>query len=172
MHKFIITGAHAGKTINLGGYQFVDGVHTMAMQGDNGNVIPSEEDAKGLGDYLGKCYQAYREGSPEHRDFLAKQLTATAAEPAPTPSPTPAPTPAQEPAADELDRKQKGAIRSALVKLDPKVDAHWTDAGLPSVKAVRELSGVDTASRADVEALAPKLTRDEAAKVAAENAGS
>lgn len=91
----------------------------------------------------------------------APAAPAAPAEPAAPAAPAPA-APAA-PAAPSA-RAAKGAIRTALAKLDPKNDEHWTDAGLPSVAAVRELTGQEVA-RADITELAPKLTREEAAKV-------
>jgi hypothetical protein len=63
-------------------------------------------------------------------------------------------------------RQAKTIAREAILKLDYKNDEHWTEQGLPSVAAVRAIAGVETISRADITALAPNLTREEAEKVA------
>lgn len=52
----VLTGAHAGKTIQLGDFRFVDGKYSI--------MLPVEE-AEGIQKYLGRCYQAYQEGSIE-----------------------------------------------------------------------------------------------------------
>jgi len=50
-------------------------------------------------------------------------------------------------------------IKEALELLDPTCDDHWTAQGLPSVAAVKELSGSDV-TRMQIDALAPGLCRD------------
>ncbi|KKL22878.1 hypothetical protein LCGC14_2431000 [marine sediment metagenome] len=54
--RFVMAGAHAGKTIKLGKYQFVDGVYEYTgTPGGSG----------GAARYLRKSYQAFPEGSIE-----------------------------------------------------------------------------------------------------------
>ncbi len=149
MYNFIKTGAFAGETRNLGGYQFVDGVHTLGPSGEP-PVAPSPADAKALGDYLAKAYQAYPEGSPELEAALKGE-------------------PTQEPPVQrdsDPNRARIAAVRDALTKLDPENDEHWTSQGLASVDAVRTVSGNAEIARADIAEAAPKLTRDEARKAA------
>ncbi|WP_163836868.1 hypothetical protein [Spartinivicinus ruber] len=50
-------------------------------------------------------------------------------------------------------------IVKALSQLDQANDAHWTNAGLPNVKAVEEILGQDI-TRADINAAAPDFRRD------------
>lgn len=164
--KFILVGPHAGKTITLGGHQFVEGAFDFGP--DGAGVVPGPDEVAKKGRLLAKLYQAYPEGSPEleaaakrikgdkepeGRLDVGKREEQQQAQ--------------QQPAgAGGSERARQGAVRSALTKLDPKVDAHWTGAGLPSVEAVRELSGDKEVSRGDIQNLAPKLTREEAAKLA------
>lgn len=193
---FHLTGPHAGKTINLGGYQFIDGKYKMPLEGPDRNVQPAAEDAFALATYLGKSYGAVQEGTAAHEKFLQSQAIATLVDVPPldrmrggegiVPKGE-AGAPMRNPALDqggegatggqdgttgggeeggELSRAVKGQVRTALTKLDPKNADHWTDGGLPSVAAVRELAGQKEVSRADIAALAPNLTREEAAKVA------
>lgn len=49
-------------------------------------------------------------------------------------------------------------ITAAVGMLDKGNDAHWTDAGLPAVDAVRELLGADV-TRKQIEAAAPDAKR-------------
>lgn len=64
--------------------------------------------------------------------------------------------PQAEPADDEQ-------VKAALELLDPSKDEDWTAAGLPAVEAVATLAG-GKVTRAQIEALAPDLTRDTAPK--------
>lgn len=194
-YKFVLVGSLEGQTINLGGHQFIDGVYTL--EGPEPNIVPSIEEANLKAIYLGKSYQAFREGSPEHTEAVErlKAGTAPAGEldvaerekqeqannfqpPAAEPVQEPAAEPVQDPAAaqeaaagdtvaepTQSPRQKHGALRSALIALDPKDDSHWTDNGLPSVAAVRALAGDDSISRANINELAPQLTREEAQKV-------
>lgn len=151
-YRYIKTGAFAGKTINLGGYQFVDGVYVLGPNADG--VAPSAQSAASLHDYLGKCYQAYMEGSPELAAAQAGEPTQEG--------------PAQHGEQDP-NKARIALVRDALVKLDPENDAHWTGGGLPSVEAVRELAESSELSRSDITEAAPKLNRDEARKARAED---
>ena len=51
-------------------------------------------------------------------------------------------------------------ISDAVKKLDVMNDEHWTQAGLPSVAAVAEISGLAAVTRKDIEAVAKEYTRD------------
>jgi hypothetical protein len=204
-YKFVLVGSLEGQTINLGGHQFIDGVYTLT--GPEEHIAPSLEEANLKAIYLGKSYQAFREGSPEHQeavDRLAKgetppgeldvaererqeqannfQQPPAAEPPVVEPEAEKQDEPAGEPEkqeepeagnnvapATQSARQKQGALRSALLKLDAKDDNHWTDNGLPSVAAVRQLAEDDSISRANINELAPQLTREEAAKVAAGN---
>lgn len=161
--QFVLVGGYAGKTINLGGHQFVDGVFTYGPDAEN--VIPGDDEVRLKGDFLAKSFQAYREGSTELAEAQARikggkapagELDVGARE-----------VKQQDDQAERVvsDRARLGAVRSAITKLDPENKDHWTDAGLPSVEAVRDLSGNKDIGRKDIEALAPKLTRDEAKKL-------
>lgn len=169
MTKFVLVGGYAGKTINLGGHLFKDGVfdYSVLVDGDGNQFTPSPQDVALKADFLAKSYQAYPEGSKELEEALA------ALEGGEAPSngkldvgQREAEQQAQAGEQQAGSRQKAGAIRTALSQLDPKNDEHWTQAGLPSVEAVRSLSGDDEVSRGDIQNLAPKLTREEAAKVA------
>lgn len=164
--RFILVGGYAGQTINLGGHNFVEGVFEYGPNPDG--VIPSEEERRLKADYLAKCYQAYPEGSQAHADELERLGLELPESPGIS---VPEREAAEQQKAGEqatTSRARQGAVRTALAKLDPKDDSHWTSAGLPSVEAVRALAGQDDISRDDIKQLAPNLTRDEAKKVAAE----
>lgn len=163
MYNFILVGPHAGKTITLGGHPFIDGVFAF---GKGMEVAPGPQDVAKKGNLLGKLYQAYLEGSPQ----LAAAEARLAGEETPEGELRVEQREQQEQeqrqpsGAGGSGRAAQGAIRTALTKLDPENDEHWTDAGLPAVEAVRQLSGNDDVSRQDIKSLAPKLTREEAAK--------
>lgn len=171
MTKFVLVGGYAGKTINLGGHQFVDGAfdYSTYVDGDGNTIATSPQDQALKGDFLAKNYQAYPEGSKELEAAQAKLEGGEA----PNGGELDVGKREEQQQADAgekqtSDRARQGAVRTALTKLNPKDDKHWTEAGLPSVEAVRELSGNKDVSRADIQNLAPKLTREEAAKLASD----
>lgn len=164
MQNYVLVGPLAGRTITLGGHQFVEGVFKF---GPTDDVMPSDQDKALKAKLLAKMYQAFPEGSaeleaaqrrfkegkaPDNELDVAKREDEDQAQRKPA-------------GASGSDRSIKGAVRTALTKLDAKNDEHWTEGGLPSVAAVRELSSNDKVSRADITELAPNLTREEAAKV-------
>lgn len=104
---------------------------------------------------------------PDPADVDAVTGDDGAANEAPAETPAEQVAPAEKPAG-KSPRAIDGSIRTALTKLDPKNDEQWTSGGLPSVEAVRSASGNEEVSRADIKRLAPNLTREEAAKVAAD----
>lgn len=57
----------------------------------------------------------------------------------------------------QVEYNQK--LKKAIAQLDVKNDDHWTDAGLPAMKAVETFYGSAGITRADVNAAAPNLTR-------------
>ena len=57
---------------------------------------------------------------------------------------------------DNLDE----TIAAALALLDPKDDNSWTNDGLPAVAKVQELASLDKVTRADIQRVAPKFTRE------------
>jgi hypothetical protein len=59
------------------------------------------------------------------------------------------------------------AIRKAIRDLDPKVDEHWSDEGLPSIEVVSAVTNDKNVTRRMIEVVEPKFNR-EAAKEAAE----
>lgn len=151
-YNFIKTGAFAGKTVNLGGYQFVEGIYTLSANAEG--VLPSEKDAQALHKYLGGAYQAYLEGSQELEAAMSGEPV----------------TSAKVEVQADPGRARDTAARNALSQLDPENDEHWTGQGLPSVEAVRAIAADDSISRADIQGVAPKLNREEARKIAADNA--
>ena len=55
-------------------------------------------------------------------------------------------------------------IKSVLASLDPKNAGHWTQDGLPKLEIVKLLSGETKATRDDITAIAPELTRESSQK--------
>lgn len=170
--KFILVGGYAGKTVNLGGHAFVDGTfdYSTYLDAEGATIHTSPTDQVLKADFLAKNYQAYPEGSKELEEAQAKLAGGKVAPNAGELDVGDREQKQQDEQGEQhtSDRVRKGAVRTALTKLDPKEDAHWTSTGLPSVEAVRELSGDKEVSRQDIQNLAPKLTREEATKLAAD----
>lgn len=62
-------------------------------------------------------------------------------------------------AADTTTRANPMGLADAIAHLDPTNDADWTADGKPRIEALEALTGTPV-SRADVDALAPDLRRD------------
>lgn len=165
-YKFHLVGSLEGKTINLGGHHFVEGVYTFTT--DDPHVLPSEDECKLKANYLAKSYQAYQEGSTELAEARKKLKGGEAANEGELKIEERERQEQDDAAEKPVQQRQvDGAIRTAITKLDPKNDEQWTNAGLPSVEVVRKLAENDGVTRADITRLAPNLNREEAAKVAA-----
>lgn len=146
-HKFELVGVNAGKTVVLGGYEFVDGVYTYDSP---------DETVAGLTTYLARCYNAHPVGSADleqaKADYETEQSTGK--------------TIVREGAPQkDNDVGPKQTVVDAINSLDHENDAHWTEAGLPSVDAVADLAG-ERVTRAAIEGAAPGFNRA-AAKAAA-----
>ena len=166
-NRFVLIGNQEGQTINLGGHDFRDGVYEFVYVQEGNRVLPSQDDVRMKATNLERNYQAFPEGSPQ-LDAAIKALAKPTNVDGKKSS-------VREAEIEEEQKRSEGAVttrqeatatREALLKLDHKDDEHWTDSGLPSVNAVRDIAGINTISRADIAALAPNLTRAEAKKVA------
>lgn len=163
--RFVLVGSLEGKTINLGGHQFVDGV--FEMTGPEPHIAPSETDAKLKAEYLAKTYQAFPEGSQALEEARARLKNDEAPPGEVDLEKREREQQDEQQQREPTERARQGAIRTAIAKLDPENDEHWTSQGLPSVEVVRTLAEDDKVSRADISNLAPNLTREEAKKAAA-----
>lgn len=150
MHKYELAGVNAGKTVNLGGFQFVDGVYSHESE---------DQTVEGLTIYLERSFYAFPAGSQALKDaqerYEREQKSGL--------------TEVAEPA-DPADAAGEGGEASSSVKeavdaLDPEDDSHWTAQGLPSTEAVTDLAG-EKVTRGQIEAAAPGYNRA-AAKAAA-----
>ena len=147
MHKYELAGALAGQTINIGGFQYENGIYTHDSE---------DQTVEGLTIYLERSHYAFPAGSQAAKDanerYEREQATGkTEAELVPD-------TRGDAEVASE-------AVKEAVASLDHEDDSHWTGAGLPSTDAVTDLAG-EKVSRAQIEAAAPGYTRA-AAKAAA-----
>lgn len=185
--KFILTGAHAGKTMKINHVQFKDGI------GDHPGPI---DKMAGLIAYLA-TFNAYPAGSDQlaaaqKRDkeiangpsaILSGQgrgaesglqadesSTGEASGQGATGTEVPASgsgaaeeggAPAGHVASQSQDPKTLKVI-DAIKALSPDVAENWTDAGLPVVAVVAEASGVIEVSRKDIETAMPGYTREKA----------
>lgn len=143
MHKFELAGALAGKTVNLGGYQFTNGVFTLDGE---------DQTVEGLTSYLERCYYAFPAGSQALADanerFAREQDSGLTEE-------------AQAPITDI----EPSPLTEVIDQLDAGNDEHWTSTGLPSVEAVADLMG-EKVTRDQIDKAAPGFNRA-AAKAAA-----
>lgn len=176
---FVLTGALAGKSINLGsqGYPFREGKLTI-------NATPEETALHAR--FLQRNWQAYPKGHPKleeviqdgQRDIppdheqdeqppvqggsesegegteagVAQDEGTATTEPETGDAGTVSNGDGQP---EELNAKLLKAVQS----LDPKDDSHWTKDGKPAMTAVEKLYGAADVTRADVEAVAPGFTR-------------
>ena len=178
MHRLILTGALAGKTINLRGVQYTDGVAVL-----HGTL----EGIKGIVRYHGRSWQAYLEGSEELKKAQARYAASiptktqprsaarvqresgAVEQPAPEAPARPgsgdAPSDGdggghQADSGDGLPAEQVAAIKAALQTLDPTKDEDWTRGGRPSIQAVTDRLGF-AVTRSDITEAAPEFRRPE-----------
>lgn len=177
---FVLTGPHAGKSINLGsqGYPFREGKLTM-------NATPEETALHAR--FLQRNWQAYPEGHPKLEEVIqdgqrdippdiqqdeqppvqggseseGEGTDAGVAEDEGTgATETETGEAGTVPAGDGQPEELINAkLLKAVHSLDPKDDSHWTKDGKPAMTAVEKLYGAADVTRADVEAVAPGYTR-------------
>ncbi len=139
MHKFELAGYLAGKTVNLGGYSFVDGVYTHDTE---------DQTIEGLTTYLERSYYAFPAGSQALKDANERYEREQASGEGEVAAPK----------TDEGEGADNATVKDAIDALDPEDDTHWTAAGLPSTDAVSDLAGAKV-SRAAIETAAPGYNR-------------
>lgn len=178
MAKLVLRkGAYAGKTITLAGYKFVNGELPIT-----GSIAAVE----GVIRYLGLCYQAELEATPEElqdgeRDIQTDAQPGSAAEISSKPGPDGkklAEVPAgivrgnDNPARgaervladgnghqDAGIHPQESQILRALRLLDSANSEHWTKDGKPSCDAVATLMNSGNVTRAQIENALPGFRR-------------
>lgn len=175
--KFVLTGPLEGQTIALGSsgqYQFEDGV--MA-------VVGSPEDVEKVGLYVGRCWQAYPEGTEELKRAQSGNLEdeGAPAKGSDTSVQSGVSTGDSSVQADssqlsEHDEAKDGPrgsdsdgsgsgelgdlIRKALAMLDPKDDEVWNRDGSPKVHAVASILDNDNIGKMEVVEALPGFNRD------------
>lgn len=151
--QYELAGVNAGKTINLGGFQFTDGVYTHQSE---------DQTVEGLTIYLERSYYAFPAGSQALAEAQARyereQKTGLTEQPGDVVDTEAAP-------ASTEGGETTSAVKAAVDALDPNDDGHWTAQGLPSIEAVADLAG-EKVTRAQIDAVAPGYNRA-AAKAAA-----
>lgn len=189
--RFIATGAHADKTLDLGRdpvFHFVDGVCELEA---------SIEDTLRLGRHLEVNWQVFPEGSKalkrvqdEQRRFLETSeqsngqgdLSSNPGSEGPGPEGSQsqhengegATDPDEGDAGEETDTGDGPApqlnekLARAILSLDPEVDEHWTKDGQPSVSTVCQFYGSEGLTRADIKSTIPGYTRTKAREYQAE----
>lgn len=178
MAKLVLRkGAYAGKTVSLAGYKFVNGELPIT-----GNIAAVE----GVIKYLGTCYQAELEATPEELQNGECNIQ-TDAQPGSAAKIPGVPGPdGKEPAEassgvvrrdDNPARGSKGILADgdghkdagihpqesqilrALKLLDPSNNEHWTKDGKPSCDAVAALMNSGNVTRAQIEDALPGFRR-------------
>lgn len=130
---FRTVGPLKGKTVNLAGYQFVNGQLTYTGP---------ERDATRLGTYLNRCWQVELVPAEEAQEVVPKEP----------------PKPDEQP--NKLQTLGNERLAAALRQLDPENDEHWTKIGKPAMSALEQFYGSSDITRADVEAAIPDFNRD------------
>lgn len=132
---FKTVGPLEGKTVNLAGHQFTDGVFVFSGP---------ETDAAGIGKYLNSCWEVV-DATAESGEALVPKV------------PTP---PEEQP--NKLQALGNERLATALGQLDPENDEHWTKIGKPAMAALEQFYGSTDFTRADVEAAIPDFDREAA----------
>lgn len=163
--KFVLTGPHAGKTMDINGHLFEDGEFTfhgsVAQAAILGNVfsfygafpadrLPKAKDQGGDTDTTA-------EAKVEDDDF-EKALGSSDESDKPNAEASQSGT---TEAAQEQPTQTKLSLAEAIGALDPENDEHWTSNNLPSLDFLATLTGKKP-SRDDVETLADGYTRAKA----------
>lgn len=159
--KHELIGPNAGKTIRLGGYQFIDGIFEVEVSDENLGA------AAGTTKYLAVSYNAHVIGTDAHKAAKAEWAENPAnkggkADKADKKASTAKGGKANKPDADEDEEEEEEdemTVADAAAQLDHANDAHWTSTGLPDVAAVSEILGRKT-SRAEIEEETDGLKRD------------
>ena len=139
--RFVLTGPHAGKTMNVNGLQFVDGVLDVNVSGAQVGVLTR----------VLSYYGALPEAEAELAELKAKKAE-------------PSEGMRLVQSREELDAvKQSGkpTLGEAIGALDPENDKHWTSNNLPALDVLEELTGKKVA-RDEVNAVAEGYTRAKA----------
>lgn len=178
--RFVLIGPHAGKTMNVNGHQFVDGILDINVGGAQVGVLTR----------VLSYYGAVPEAEAELAELKAQKVEQPAGQrPAPTREDLDAaiaslPGDQTDPdyvvnamrshfgdlftAGDELMVREtvvkpsgKPTLSEAIGMLDPEVDSHWTSNNLPGLDDLERLTGKKV-SRQEVEAIASGYTRAKA----------
>lgn len=187
--RFIATGAHLGKTIDLGRdpvFHFVDGVCELEA---------TMEDTAKLGHFMEVNWQVFPEGSKALKRILDEQRQLPPNNENPdgegSVQGSTGPEGTQPAGGESVGQDGEGATGSdtgdegnetdgdgpapelneklarAILALDPEVEDHWTKDGQPSITAVCSLYGSSGVTRADVRGTIPGYTRAKAREQAA-----
>jgi hypothetical protein len=161
--KFVLVGAHKGKTVAVNGHEFVDGEYVF--QGSHESMatltrifayydaIPEEQAiAAAKDEELAKLRAQVAAGQKAQ----AMPVTAAAAE-----AIVEAAKPATAGAPAAADASGKLPLAEAIGLLSPDADEHWTSNNLPSLQYLSDVTG-KAVSRTDVDAIAEGYTRAKA----------
>lgn len=158
-----IQGPKAGESfVTANGYQFKEG--RMELEG-------TASDVEGIMKYMETCYQAYpvKEEDSGKRNVSEKVVEDEQPEVQPEVQQDTGQDPSEEAGegegSDEAEAGDSGVraegdgdssrLVSVIHDLDPRNESHWTKSGMPSLAAVRMLSGDESVTREDIERAAP-----------------
>jgi hypothetical protein len=170
----VLVGTHAGKDI-----VFDAGMTKYKFTGGKMELTGTPTQLAGVIAYLGRCYQAFPEGSAELR-AAQEGLRNGGGKTDPNRTEDNAggageglsiATEAHDGSRGQQDDARKAgeedapgngarSIAEALKQLDPHNDSHWNADGKPRMSAVEAFLGRTDVTRAQVEAVAPGLTRE------------
>jgi hypothetical protein len=185
---FHLTGAHAGKTIRLGKYQFTDGkcelscpAHEMALHArslernwsaypEGHPILTKQDNGNGTGEVppgsTVTTGDANVQGDVQQDGSAAGEAAAGSGDDADAASGTAGDQAAGADGPEASVTPVNTKLQKAVMSLDPNNDEHWTQDGKPAISAVQTAYGSADVTRADVTAVAPDFNRATAAKPA------
>ncbi len=189
-HKYELTGAYKGRTMKIGAHNFVSGFFSIMLQADKSEGLTnylSHFNAWLVGSPEHKAAKERDNGRGENLDgggsdaggilpneSRSAEGSAGAGNAGTEGNASGVETTGSDGAsngglADDGTvtlTPEALKIGDAIRKLDVMNTEHWTQAGLPSVATVAELSGIPTVTRKDIESVAPGFNRDKALEAA------
>jgi hypothetical protein len=167
-----LEGHFSGRTVKLGGFQFTEGHLTANLKTpDEHNLLGRFLAQWGAKEHDGQCSLS-NDGTQTGPSSLGPEgdKSSTGGEAIDGGGSTPSGSePSRQILVPEGDGQAEGVtmvedirftkLREAVLSLDPKVDADWTQGGKPALAAVERALGSSGITRAQVEAVCPKYLR-------------
>lgn len=160
---FKLVGPHKGKTLELNGFRFVDGICRTKLNDEQhkmaANYLAANLQAEDITD--GDASEAGQGQGGPNNSGSANGATVDGG------GANAAAAGAKEPATSGENGHQDGdpvaeRVRNALNQLDVDDDTHWTTNGRPALAIVEELAQTARVTRAELEVIAPGFNREAA----------